>query len=291
MNSLLTLVFVVLLGAPTGSGVMDELGREMVQRAAAATAPTPPTRRTSMGPGWILYTPRGFTFAEDGSYDLVIHFHGVPEVVERQFEGLHLNALLVTVNLGTGSTPYRLAFADAAAWKRQLAFVEETIHDLAPRHDAHLGRLAISAWSAGHGAVLEILEHAEYRARIDAVMVADGMHGTFSDVPHRVMVPESLDPFIAFARDAAAGDKMMILTHSAIPVPTYASTTESCAYLDKALGGLEARPATAAETSRHAKGNLTVIGMPGSDAPAHALHLKRLASLTLLPLVDRWQAP
>jgi hypothetical protein len=287
MSPLLTLL-VVLLGTPSGNGVMDELGREMVQRAAAAVAPAPSARRTPIGAGWVLYTPSAFQFADDGSYDVVIHFHGISDVVERQFEGLHLNALLVSVNLGTGSMPYRIAFAEKSAWQRQLQMVQESIAALAPAKHPHLRRLAISAWSAGHGAVLEILEHPEFRARIDAVMIADGMHGTFSNVHQRVMVPESLAPFIAFARDAAAGDKMMIVTHSAIPVPTYASTTESCAYLADALGGLEERPAPAAQTSRRVKGKLTVIGMPGSDAPAHALHLKRLASLTLLPLVERW---
>src|SRR5207245_1773483 len=106
--------------------------------------------------GWILYTPAAFKLADDGAYDLVIHFHGVSQVVERQFEGLNLNALLVTVNLGTGSRPYRAAFADATSWKRSLAMVEGSIHDLAPAKNPHLRRLAISAWSAGHGAVLEI---------------------------------------------------------------------------------------------------------------------------------------
>ncbi len=291
MQSLLTLLFVLLSAHPAD---FSRMGRENNAAPAGANSMAHASRRVSMGPGWILYVPSSFRLADDGAYDLLIHFHGVPQTVEKQFEETGINGLLVTVNLGNGGLRYREHFPDAASWDRSLAFVEQTVAEQFPRKNTHARRIALSAWSAGHGAALEILADAKHRERIDTVLIADGLHGTFTrgHERERTIFPESIEPFMAYAKMAADGDRLMVVTHSAILTPDYASTSETAAYMVHELGLGERAPRAAAggETKQHeGRGNLTILGLAGNDAPAHGVHLKQMRDLTLEPLAKRWR--
>ena len=56
-----------------------------------------------------LYVPTFFQ-PEGGTYDLVVHFHGIPSLQEDSFERAHVNAVVVSVNLGIASDAYSNAF-------------------------------------------------------------------------------------------------------------------------------------------------------------------------------------
>src|SRR5207244_3237469 len=49
---------------------------------------------------------------------------------------------------------------------------------------AKLGRLALSAWSAGYGSVSAILRVPTNAKRVDAVLLADGLHSDFVGRTH-----------------------------------------------------------------------------------------------------------
>jgi len=68
------------------------------------------------------------------------------------------------------------------------------------------------------------------------VLLLDGMHTSY--IPEEkpladggAIDPVRLDSFIKFAREAIAGRKRFVFTHSEIVPPTYASTTECANYL------------------------------------------------------------
>src|SRR3984957_19645169 len=52
-----------------------------------------------------LYVPTFFQ-PVDGTYDLAIHFPGIPSLQEDSFEKAHVNAVVVSVNLGIASDAY-----------------------------------------------------------------------------------------------------------------------------------------------------------------------------------------
>jgi len=94
--------------------------------------------------------------------------------------------------------------------------------------------------SAGYGAILHIIDRAKDAARVDAVLLADGMHVGFEPVGFRKVSAISMAPFTLFADEAIAGKKLFAITHSTIQTP-YASTTETAEFLARHRG-LAGRP-------------------------------------------------
>ena len=101
--------------------------------------------------------------------------------------------------------------------------------------------LTLVGFSAGHGAVRAILREPRHFARVDAVLLLDGMHTSY--VPEGTVLANggtldttNLVAFVAFARAAMRGEKRFLVTHSEIFPGTFASTTETADWLLHALG-------------------------------------------------------
>jgi hypothetical protein len=265
----------------------------------------PPPRHTLPAPfkkllgGWAFVEMPAGLWTSDGSYDLVIHFHGGAQIVEPQFVESRLNAVLVTVNLGIGSRAYSDRFQGEHALDQALAEIDSVVRAHGPcatqRCTARLGRLALSSWSAGYGALSHILSFEHNRKRVDALLMADGLHGGFVDAAARRVAPIVMAPFMAYARDAIADGRLMRLTHSQVDTLDYASTTETAAYLVDELGLRSTRPPAAPDgmeaLSLHERGSMQVAGFAGNDAPAHAAHVRHVGELMFAPLARRWNPP
>jgi hypothetical protein len=245
----------------------------------------------------VFYIPGGCRSVSE-PYDLVLHFHGAPPSLEPAFERSGINGVLVILNLGIGSGKYEDAFADPGAFDRLLEHTSTMVHQLCPTAASHSRRIALSGWSAGYGAVQKIIDRPRDEARVDAVLLADGMHCGFEPDgkrERRVNV-DQMAPFTMYAEQAVAGRKLMAITHSSIQTP-YASTTETSNFLLGQLG-VTAIPMKAqgprpgmVMISRADAGNFHVEGYAGGDAPAHGDHLHAFGD-TLLPyLKARWSAP
>jgi len=256
--------------------------------------------------GGLLTLPPAF-HSEDGAYDLVIHFHGNTDLVEESFALAGVDAVVVIMNLGTGSGPYETRFGNPLSLPEVLDRVQTTMEKRGLAH-ASLRRLALSAWSAGYGAVLKVLEQPALAARVDAVLLLDGIHVGYQPGTHDLIL-ERLAPFERFAREAVEGRRLFSITHTQIiPVGTYAGTRETTDALLRAVGvdrsphheptempalhsidgvmakklriGLEAE--TLAE-----RGGLTVRGYAGDRPEHHMAHLTHMA-VTVLPDLVRW---
>ncbi len=159
-------------------------------------------------------------------------------------------------------------------------------------------RIALSGWSAGYGSVFRILDRPANVARIDAVLLADGLHAGFEpgNQYDRHVSFDQMAPFVAYADEAVAGRKLFAVTHSAIPTP-YASTTETADYL-LAQESLERSPSKEPAPrprmlprTRADSGDFHVMGFAGANEAAHCDHLHAFGE-TLLPyLKTRWSVP
>ncbi len=193
---------------------------------------------------------------------LLIHFHGASWLVEQHVARYLPRVALITVNLGAGSSAYRKPFEQPETFQNLLSEASDTLG--AKRGWASI---TLSGFSAGYGAVREILRRPEYFALVNNVLLLDGMHASYS--PEGKLLADGgtiqtsdIDVFVNFARAAVAGGrvasrrgargssprvskgvlskgvfngdagrKTFVVTHSEIFPGAYASTTECADYL------------------------------------------------------------
>jgi hypothetical protein len=222
-QSLLSIVALgaVLSIAAAHTARADQNSRRGVDEKADRTASAEQPYRALYG--WAeIYIPTYFV-AHNGTYDLVIHFHGAPFLQEENFDRLRLNAIVVSVNMGIASGMYSENLRGTRPFESLLASTQQQIEKSGRAPGAHLGRIALSAWSAGFGAVGSILATPENAERIDAVFLEDGPHANY--LGSHVVNDGALAKYVDFAVHAMKGEKLFALTHSSIMTEGYPSTT------------------------------------------------------------------
>jgi hypothetical protein len=142
--------------------------------------------------------------------------------------------------------------------------------------------LALSAFSAGYGAVRAILQDSALASRVHAVQLLHGLHALY--VPEGRLLadggtiePSQLAPFVAFARRAMRDEVRFVITHSMIFPGTYASTTEVTDALLDVLGlrrtaVLAWGPRGMQQLSCVQVGGFEVLGFAGNSTPDHVDH-------------------
>lgn len=260
--------------------------------------------RTFIG-GGLLILPPSFS-PKDGRYDLVFHFHGNTELVFDGFASKQINAALVIMNLGTGSAVYERRFASPSAFTAMLGRIQADLEQRGLR-GAQLNRIALSAWSAGYGAVHALLRQPALLKSIDAVLLADGLHAHLGAGKKPDLT--SIKAFLRFAKLAYEHKKLFVIAHSEIPsgptsagarettdallnwlhirrmpfsqappLPTFASARKAVA--DDLFMALE--PETKAEM-----GSFIARGYLGTKEGHHIMHLVQMSE-TLVPDLIQW---
>jgi hypothetical protein len=281
--------------SPAIAEIDQALGFGLAPKAAAFDPALDTAKRLVTVGGRVISLPNGCRTVSR-PFDLVVHFHGAPSSLEPTFERSDIDAVLVILNLGLGSGKYDEAFRYGGSFEGLLQRTTIALHDMCPQAVSSINRVALSAWSAGYGAVFRILDQDRAAERVDAVLLADGLHASFEPGgrwEHRIAV-EQMTPFLTFADDAVAGKKLFAITHSAIETP-YASTTQTSDFL-LAQENVERVPATLppprpgmTPVSRGDAGNFHVMGFSGGNEQAHCDHLHAFGE-TLLPyLKERWR--
>jgi hypothetical protein len=231
-----------------------------------------------------VFLPTSFA-TKDGSFDLVVHFHGMLSWQEPAFERAQLRAGLASVNLGEGSGVYQSAFRAAAA-------LDRVIDEASRAAGAKVARVALSGWSAGFGAIGSLLALSEVVQRVDAVLLEDALHTNY--VGRFEADRASLAKFARFAELAMKREKLFVFTHSAVKAPGYASTTE-CANALLAMIGMARGPARGDALGAHAlyaseRGDCAVMGFDGGGVEEHRNHVRRFDETALPRLKARWGA-
>ena len=209
---------------------------------------------------------------------LVVHFHGAPWLIEQHIANHLPKAVLVTVQLGAGSSAYGRPFADGNLFSELIVEAERIA-------GAKRGwsTITLTAFSAGYGAVRSILRNSAHFERVNGVLLLDGIHAGYEPerMPSSVggaVSRRDLDVYIEFAREAARGRKYFVITHSQIHPGSYASTTESTNELLRELGlqrkmSAEAGPMGMRQLTKAEKGRFRVFGYAGETAADHVDHI------------------
>jgi hypothetical protein len=242
-----------------------------------ALSPSVTFRQTSTYNGAPVYVPEGCR----GAYDVVLHFHGAHSLVRDQVQKAELNAVVAVFNAGIGAEKYGQAFSANGTLSSLLRQVELATTTLCPEGTPR--RIALLGFSAGYAAVEKLLTRPEDRARVDAALLADGLHAGFTDPWKRQLAPNALLPFREFGELAKRGEKLMAVTHSSIMTDGYASTTECSRFLLRALEVPCDDPLVSGK-----QGDFSVEGFTGTDKEAHILQFRQMGTTLLSKLRARW---
>ncbi len=248
------------------------------------------SRAPSMGQ---MIAPKVGGVRKDGGFDLIIHFHG-HEPVRKEFVKTATGVVLVGIDLGIGSGAYQNGFGAPDTFTKLVTSVETEMAKRSGNPKAHVRKLALSAWSAGYGAIDSILRQTGGK-NIDGVILLDGLHTSYDNAQQHTLKTNQLDPFTAFAKRAAAGKTFMFVSHSSIIPPGYSSTTETASYLINAVGG---KPVKAKKEDvlgldmirKYDKGGFHVRGYEGDDKPDHCAHLGLMAGIMKSHILPRWKS-
>jgi len=182
------------------------------------------------------------------------------------------------VQAGSGSASYAKLFEDPQRFLRLLQEAEA-------KAGFPFGRVVLGGWSAGCGALRQILQTPAAYARVNAVLCIDGINADYVDGKpgplESSLVAGNLQVWLQLGRDAAAGRKRFLVTHSEIFPGAYASTTETADYLLAQLGVtrhavLEWGSMGMQQLSEASRGEFRLLGYAGNSAPDHVDQLHSL---------------
>lgn len=254
---------------------------------ATAAVEVSPARPIGRGSAVVLRPAvRGAADPDAAAGDLLIHFHGAVDTVRGAMERAGTAATVVVVNQPGLSAAYAAPFReDPGLFARLLAEPAAAGGDGPAGSPPRWRRVTLSCFSAGYGAVREILRTEPGFTRVAAVVAADSIYAGIDETAAagRQVDARDMAGFLAFAEAAAAGRKVFVISHSAQPTP-YASTTETADYLLGRLG-VERTPVERradeefSQVSQARRGSFEVQGFTGASGPAHLFHLRS---------IDRW---
>ena len=229
--------------------------------------------------GSIVFTGPKFDPAKP--VPLIIHFHGVSWLMEYHIAKHFPKAALITVNLGSGSKVYGDPFTRAETFN-------QLIDEAAMKAGTKRGWSSITlvGFSAGYGAIRAILRHEQNFKIVNNTLLLDGIHASYVPEGKRladggVIKADDLDSYVKFAREAVAGNKKFMISHSEIFPGTYASTTECVDYLLTALGlkrkaKLKNGPVGMQQVSEVDAKNFHVRGYAGNTGADHGDQLQAM---------------
>ena len=143
-------------------------------------------------------------------------------------------------------------------------------------------RLRIGAFTGRRGNRLKLVKQIAELHGGRAIATSDGPdHGATFTVTLSKISTENLEVWLQLGRDAMAGKKRMIVTHSEIFPGTFASTTETADYLLQQLGVprtavLKWGPMGTQQLSEARAGSFLLMGYAGNSAPDHVDQLHSL---------------
>jgi hypothetical protein len=234
----------------------------------------------------VLFIPAATKDA--GALRLVVSFLGAAFVPAQAVASLGGNHVVAAINIGAGSGTYDRAFSDPAVFDTLLATIaRETT--AAMGKPASFREIILVGFSAGHGAIRAILRDSSHFAKVDAILLLDGMHTSY--VPEGTVMEKggtlderNLEGWVRFGRAATRGEKRFVVTHSEIFPGTFASTTETADYLVQQLGlkrvpVLKWGPRGMQQLSEVMSGGLAILGFAGNTAPDHIDQLHAMPEL------------
>jgi hypothetical protein len=238
--------------------------------------------RFALGDAATVFVP---AHAVDGdkAVDLLVHSHGAPQVVEREFTAAGFPGVLIVVNFHGLSSAYERPFSEPDRFGDLLKQALRALRERsAVPAQAGWGRVRLSSFSAGYGAVRALLRQPRWFQRIEGIYLADSLYAGYMDADNdRTVNPQHTAPFRRFAEQAAAGLKTLVVTHSYLAPGAYAGTHETADDLIAFVGARreavdEPGPGPLRIISKVDAGNFIVRGCRGDTGEDHGDHLRNL---------------
>lgn len=245
------------------------------------------------GTNFTLFLPHGCRVPPSGGVRVAVHFHsaiwfGIQEHLRRG-----LAEPLICFHPGEGSSVYRRAFEDRERLGRWLGMVEEELRARGAPANTRVTAVDLTSFSAGYGAVREIVKSPEYFRLLRRVILADSLYGSFDEralaAGVRRPAAEHITPWLPLAEAAVRGEKTFVITHSEVPTSAYANSAACAAAVAQAAGlRLEAVAPGSCPAAREPefplcaradRGRFHVWSYAGTDAMAHMTHARRLADI------------
>lgn len=242
-----------------------------------------------------MVAPKSGGIRKDGGFDLVVHFHG-HEPIRKEFVKTGHGVVLVGIDLGIGSGPYESTCRDSHRLPMSVASVEEKMRKRSGKKNAHVKHLALSSWSAGYGAISQILRQ-PIADKVEGVVLLDSLHAGYQEGGKKGQVRGAqIAHFVDYAKLATKGKRLFFLSHSSIIPPGYASTTEVAKHVVDELGGklktAHRKDVLGLEMiDRWDKSKAHVRGYEGDDKPDHCAHIGLIADVMKTHLVPKWKTP
>ena len=234
---------------------------------------------------------------DDMGYDVVIHFHG-HSAVRKTVVQVARGVAYVGIDKGLGSGKYSNAFQRPDIFPKLLSSIESALKSYTHDDGAHIRHVLLSAWSAGYGAVNEILKHGD--DRVDAVVLLDGLHAAWNPAHPRhdgtiaSLSSQPLEPTFRFAKKALEGEKIFIFTHSDVDPVQYPSTHATADLLLSELGLTRTPLGTTddpfGEVARVDQNGFHLWSYKGRNEAAHCSHISHITEALHL-IEGAWDTP
>lgn len=221
--------------------------------------------------------------------DLTIHFHTSERVSIPAHRRSGLEGPLITLNRPGLSSAYRVPFEDTGRLRRVMNLTAGYLKQKGAPEQMEWANLDISSFSAGYGAVREIVKLPWAFRLIRRVVLADSLYGSLDpDSERRQPTQATIAAWLPLAEAAARGEKTFLITTSEVPTP-YASSSECSAAIARHVGGNltpgPPDPPDLGELSQYRlrdrfdKGRLHLWHYEGSDGASHVAHVWNLGAL------------
>jgi len=197
-----------------------------------------------------------------------------------------------------GSGRYSNAFERKEEFARLCRSIERALREHSGDPGAHIRHLALSAWSAGYGAINEILRHGD--DGIDAVVLLDGLHAGWKNGARRDGTVQSVSslliaPTLEFARKALRGEGIFVMTHSWVDPVTYPSTAVTAELIEQELGVVPRSVRRPTQLLEQVKAvdirGLHIWAYRGHDEMIHCAHISLIARAVRDVLEEQWETP
>ena len=213
-----------------------------------------------------------------------MHFHGPNWHTRDEHARAGHSEPIIHASAGEGSTVYANLFKDPAVWDRLILQVGDELRRRSGRKYLKVAGVHLSSFSAGYGAIREVVKLPSAFKMIQSVVLADSFYGSLETMEPRVPYGQHIEVWEPLAREAMAGKKIFIASVSSVPTPSYASSSECLNALVQKVGGVWADAKSPNDPDypllrSYQKGGFFALHYGGTDAAAHTTHIRHLAEL------------
>lgn len=260
-------------------GTSVSLERTTVTIALSGQAPRESTAEV------VLFLPEGWTDTlTTSAVPLTVHFHGAPWFAIEEHARRGARHPLLAVHLGEGSSMYQRPLENRDYFPALLEKARARAAENAGVSGLRFGPLEVQSFSAGYGAVRELLKDVRWQREIRRLVLADSLYASLTTDSAGLLQPDSeqMRPFVRYAEQARQNGSayQFLIAHSTIRVGSYADTVHTSDYLIERLGGTRSEvttgslPAAAADApfpleSRYDENGVHIWAYHGATPQAH----------------------